>query len=275
MTDTDPTTDIGREQPKRWRDVLPIHPAAELFPLMSECDPQALRELADDIDKNDLHDPVVIYRDPETGTDCLLDGRNRLDAMELLGQGVCNEAGDLVAQARRVGHDIAGSPWPNFDPYTYVVSQNLHRRHLTTEQRKEVAAKLLVTNPAQSNRLVAKATGIDHKTVAAIRAESEATGEIPHLEKTTGTDGRARPAHRTVHRPTVVQVVSPRAPDEIVTVTTVEPIPAATIDIDDLRTAWSAVALQAVANNKTTLRGALENLITEASAVLKVLGGLQ
>jgi hypothetical protein len=24
MTDTDPTTDIGREQPKRWRDVLPL-----------------------------------------------------------------------------------------------------------------------------------------------------------------------------------------------------------------------------------------------------------
>jgi hypothetical protein len=61
---------------KSWRDVLPIHPAAELFPMMTEAE---LRELGEDIKKNDLHEGVVIFDGQ------LLDGRNRLDAMELVG----------------------------------------------------------------------------------------------------------------------------------------------------------------------------------------------
>jgi hypothetical protein len=68
-------TDTENTEPQRWRDVLPIHPAAELFPLMSE---EELRELAADIGANDLVEPVAIYRDPDLG-DCLLDGRNRLE----------------------------------------------------------------------------------------------------------------------------------------------------------------------------------------------------
>jgi hypothetical protein len=42
--------------PKTWRDVLPIHPAAELFPLMSEAE---LRELGEDIQANGLQAPIV------------------------------------------------------------------------------------------------------------------------------------------------------------------------------------------------------------------------
>jgi hypothetical protein len=36
---------------KSWRDVQPIHPAAELFPLMA---PDELRALGEDIKKNGL-----------------------------------------------------------------------------------------------------------------------------------------------------------------------------------------------------------------------------
>ena len=63
-------------QRKSWRDVLPIHPAAELFPLMSESE---LRELGEDIKANGLRTSIVLYEGK------LLDGRNRLDAMELVG----------------------------------------------------------------------------------------------------------------------------------------------------------------------------------------------
>src|SRR5262249_55719558 len=61
---------------RSWRDVLPVHPAAELFPLMS---PDELRELGEDIKKRGLQIPILIRGDE------LLDGRNRLDAMELVG----------------------------------------------------------------------------------------------------------------------------------------------------------------------------------------------
>jgi hypothetical protein len=53
--------------PKSWRDVLPIHPAAELFPLMS---PDELRELGEDIKATGLRLPIAI-----TGDGKLLDGR--------------------------------------------------------------------------------------------------------------------------------------------------------------------------------------------------------
>ena len=64
-----------------WRDVLPVHPAAELFPMMSDAE---LRELADDVKKNGLHERVKTIKD--NGKLYLLDGRNRLDAIELAGR---------------------------------------------------------------------------------------------------------------------------------------------------------------------------------------------
>ena len=45
-----------------------------------------------------------------------------------------------------------------------------------------------------SNATVAKQTMADDKTVAKVRRKLEATSEIPRLEKTTGRDGRSRPA---------------------------------------------------------------------------------
>ena len=68
-----------------WRDVLLVHPAANMFPMMSETE---LRELGKDIRQHGLREPIVITLDDEGTSDdpaCyrLLDGRNRLDAMEL------------------------------------------------------------------------------------------------------------------------------------------------------------------------------------------------
>ena len=63
-----------------WRDVLKIHPAADLFPPMTESE---LRELAEDIKTSGLHAPLVGWGSSEG--QFLLDGRNRLDALALLG----------------------------------------------------------------------------------------------------------------------------------------------------------------------------------------------
>jgi ParB-like chromosome segregation protein Spo0J len=65
-----------------WRDILPVHPAAEALPLLP---PEALQELADDIKLNGLLEPPLLWHDVETDETFLLDGRNRLDAMELAG----------------------------------------------------------------------------------------------------------------------------------------------------------------------------------------------
>jgi ParB-like chromosome segregation protein Spo0J len=74
---------------KNWRYDLSVHPAADLFPLMSEAE---LRELGEDIKKNGLQSPIIVMSRPDIDDDgeeieqwYLLDGRNRLDAMALVG----------------------------------------------------------------------------------------------------------------------------------------------------------------------------------------------
>jgi hypothetical protein len=163
-----------------WRKRLRVHPAADLFPLMSESE---LRELGEDIKKHGLISSITLVR---VGSDFqLLDGRNRLDAMELVGVLDWEKyptAGGAAIQALAEGDD----------PYDHVVAANLHRRHLTGEQKRELIAKVLKAKPEASNRKIAKQTKADHKTVAAVRGDLESTGEIPQLEKTTGADGKQR-----------------------------------------------------------------------------------
>jgi hypothetical protein len=73
---------------------------------------------------------------------------------------------------------------------------NIHRRHLSAEKKRELISTLLKAKPEQSNRAIAKQAKVDHKTVGAIRAEMESTGEIPQLQKTAGVDGRSRSTTR-------------------------------------------------------------------------------
>ena len=97
---------------------IEIHPAAELFPMMGT---DELRALADDIKAHGLQEWCVLYQGK------LLDGRNRWRACELVG-----------VEPETCERDDE----PGFDPIAYVISHNLHRRHLNESQRATVAAKL-------------------------------------------------------------------------------------------------------------------------------------
>ena len=66
----------------RWRQMLQVHPAADVFPLLGKEDVVAL---AADIKKHGLKQPVLIIEGKD-GHAVLIDGRNRLDALELLGE---------------------------------------------------------------------------------------------------------------------------------------------------------------------------------------------
>jgi hypothetical protein len=93
------------------------HPAAQLFPMMPDAE---LSELAEDIRKNGLLEPIVLLGG------MVLDGRNRLSA--------CRRAG--VEPRFEIAAEIAS-------PTLYVVSKNIHRRHLTTSQRAAIAVEML------------------------------------------------------------------------------------------------------------------------------------
>ena len=74
-----PIEQTSQSPKKSWRDVLRVHPAAEMFPLMS---PEELRNTASDIERHGLKIPVALLIEPN-GEESLLDGRNRLDAMPI------------------------------------------------------------------------------------------------------------------------------------------------------------------------------------------------
>lgn len=96
-----------------------VHPAAKLFPLMVGAEFEAL---CNDIKENGLSDDIVLWR--TGGQDWLLDGRNRGRACEATG-------------IKPTFTKCEGS-----DPFGYVVSHNLHRRHLDDSQRAMVGARL-------------------------------------------------------------------------------------------------------------------------------------
>src|SRR5262245_1531594 len=184
---------------RSWRDALPVHPAADMFPLMSS---DELKALGKDISKNGQKVSIVLWSADDASELFLLDGRNRLDAMEAVGfRVIIEEPGSFPLKERVDWVHVTGcgnkiNKEPATDPYEYVISANIHRRHLTAEQKRELIGKLLKTTPEASNNSIASQVKADDKTVASVRRELEATSEIPKLEKTTGTDGKERPAKK-------------------------------------------------------------------------------
>ena len=119
-----------------------------------------LRELGEDIKKNGLHNRVAVIDGPDDEP-ILVDGRNRLDAMEMVGLEI-------------VLTDVAMRAWcrkHSQNPYAYVISANIHRRHLNAEQKRELIVKLLKAQPEKSDRQIAKTAKVDHKTVGTARAQ--------------------------------------------------------------------------------------------------------
>ena len=174
-----------------WRSHLPVHPAAELFPLMAEAD---LKELAADIKANGgLCSPPVMWPNSDKRL-LLVDGRNRLDALALLGLLGVDESGCLTIETARPAHFQCAQ---GADPYAVVLSQNVHRRHLTPEQKRDLIAKLVKAKPDLSDRQLGKMAKASKNTVASVRTDLELRGQVDHVEKRKDTKGRKQPAKKT------------------------------------------------------------------------------
>src|SRR4030095_4903465 len=138
---------------KSWRDVYKVHPAADLFPMLPE---DELRKLGEDIKANGLRSPIVLWAPSNNEDDkefFVLDGRNRLDAMELVGLNIIDEKAKPRARLELLQVKKDGSPHeiieyhyefrkyrnvslsslevskpkiePGLDPYAYVISKNI------------------------------------------------------------------------------------------------------------------------------------------------------
>jgi DNA-binding Lrp family transcriptional regulator len=176
-----------------WREHLAIHPAAELFPLMSGTE---LKELAADIAKNGVIEPLILL---VTANDrkVLLDGRNRLDALAVAGLLSINGDGDL--QAETTGDRKTRLHYwleRDRDPYALALSYNVHRRHLTSEQRRDLIAKVIKATPEKSNRQIAEQVKVSHPTVAKVRERLEEKGDVEKVTTSIDTKGRKQPAKK-------------------------------------------------------------------------------
>ena len=153
-----------------WRNTLPIHPAAEMFPLLT---PSELAALGADIKTNGLINPIVLWLASKDAQAQLLDGRNRLDAIET----VIGSA-DIDGRSIGAGEDFVASDKvivldKSVDPYAYVISANFHRRHLTAEQKRELIATVIQADPSKSDRQIAEMVKASPTTVGTVRAEME------------------------------------------------------------------------------------------------------
>jgi len=83
------------------------------------------------------------------------------------------------------------------DPFAYVISANIRRRHLTADQKRDVIEKLLKATPEKSNRRIAETVKASHNTVQAVRSEMEGRGQIDHVSTRADTKGRKQPASKS------------------------------------------------------------------------------
>jgi hypothetical protein len=130
------------EKAKSWRDDYEIHPAANFFPMMPE---DELRKLGEDIRANGLKDDIVVWcsgREDDWRTPCtqyVLDGRNRLAAMELVGHDYEFETSGRIERLYEFPREDTGT----VDPYAYVISKNILRRHLSKEQQADLIVQVI------------------------------------------------------------------------------------------------------------------------------------
>ncbi len=78
------------------------------------------------------------------------------------------------------------------DAFVLAVEANItHGLSLSLADRKAAALRIIRSHPHWSDRVIASATGLSHKTVSAMRRRP--SGEIPQMDARVGRDGRVRP----------------------------------------------------------------------------------
>jgi ParB-like chromosome segregation protein Spo0J len=153
--------------------LLKSHPLAELMPAMTE---DEFLALVADIKQNGVREPVVLFEN------MILDGRHRLKACALLGVDP------------RTPREFTGT---EEEARAFVISANLHRRHLKGEQKRELIARLVRATPEKSDRQIAQTVGASPTTVGDVRAQAEAAGDVSKLDTRKDSKGREQPAKKS------------------------------------------------------------------------------
>ena len=150
---------------------LAFHRFANKFPLLQG---DEFKEFVADIKEHGLRDPITLYQNQ------ILEGRNRYRAC------------------------LRTKIEPRFEPFegddaaalAFVISKNIHRRHLKAKEKREAIAALLKADPSKSDRQIAGMIKASPTVVGKVRAEKEATGDVSIVDTRTDTKGRKQPAKK-------------------------------------------------------------------------------
>jgi ParB-like chromosome segregation protein Spo0J len=155
---------------------LEIHPAAAIFPMMSD---DELKELAKSITAFDLREKIGVLPGStvENGQTIytVIDGRNRLEALRRL------KVKDDVIFENFV--EVVDPADFRATPEEYVLLANIERRNLTRQQRRDLAGKLAVMLAERQKDLpkeqqtdtlseAAKKAGVSRRTAATAKQQT-------------------------------------------------------------------------------------------------------
>ena len=176
--------------------ILPIHPAAELFSC-APVSPDEKRALGEDIIKDGLTSPIVLWKPDRKSPECLLDGITRLDVIEIAtGRPVIVGAPSITAGEDFLACNKVIVLDGSVDPYAYVISANIRRRHLTTEQKRDLIAKLIKADRASP---IGRSPSRRRPTTRRSHSQSGEGGSWGNSPRPTRIDtkGRKQPAKRS------------------------------------------------------------------------------
>lgn len=163
-----------------------------LVPRLTDAEFEALRE---SVAERGILSPLLIVR--EADSFAVIDGGHRLRAAVQHGM---TEVPCTLLEGKDEEERIA-----------LGIELNGSRRHLNNEQKRQAARGTLRQFPSWSDRHIARAWGISAPTVASVRAEMVALGEIATPDRRTDSTGREQPAHKPRATGSIVGKHKPRS----------------------------------------------------------------
>lgn len=169
---------------------LKPHPAAELFPMMTDSE---IKDLGADIKANGQNRPILVL------DGLILDGRNRYEA------------------CKRAGVEPKLQTWAGPSPTAMVLSENLRRRHLTVDQRALIAMEALAMFTAEA-KVRQRAAGGDLRSADRLPPRGGKRSAEPAARSPTAAEQAAQTtgvSARSVERARRVQVAQPKILDRV------------------------------------------------------------
>jgi ParB-like chromosome segregation protein Spo0J len=173
-----------------WREKYKVHPAADVFPMMRD---EELAALGADIKESGLKHPIIFDRGYDHDREpMLLDGRNRLEAMERAG---IKQKDVWIDKHYREG-----------DPVSIIIGLNIHRRHLTKQQQADliVAAIKAGEKPDQVEPVSKGGRG----KVNPVKAKAVAAGKEHDISEPTIKRAIAKAEGREPKRKSVEEIMA-------------------------------------------------------------------